>query len=77
MGRLLLRRVGRALYSKPCGAIGQCRGGIWDGDPLEISSAPQRVWIDGVEQPLDNHQSALRNRYRDLDRSDLPKAYDW
>ncbi|WP_230291909.1 amidohydrolase family protein [Croceicoccus sp. Ery5] len=50
---------------------------VWDGDPLELSSAPERVWIDGVEQPLDNHQSALRNRYRDLDRSDLPKAYDW
>ena len=50
---------------------------IWDGDPLEVSSAPVRVYIDGVEQPLDNHQSRLRERYRDLDESDLPKAYDW
>ncbi|WP_244982542.1 amidohydrolase family protein [Croceicoccus marinus] len=50
---------------------------VWDGDPLELSSAPERVWIDGVEQSLDNHQSALRDRYRDLDRSELPKAYDW
>lgn len=49
---------------------------IWDGDPLEVSSAPVQVFIDGVEQPLDNHQSRLRNRYRDLDESDLPKAYD-
>lgn len=50
---------------------------LWDGDPLELSSAPVRVFIRGVEQPLDNHQSRLRERYRDLDESDLPKAYDW
>lgn len=50
---------------------------IWDGDPLEVSSAPLRVFIDGVEQPLVNHQTRLRDRYRDLDESDLPKAYDW
>lgn len=50
---------------------------IWDGDPLEVSSAPVRVFIDGVEQPLENHQTRLRDRYRDLDESDLPKAYDW
>lgn len=50
---------------------------IWDGDPLEVSSAPLRVFIDGLEQPLDNHQTRLRERYRDLDTGDLPKAYDW
>lgn len=57
------------------GAIGDLV--IWDGDPLEVSSAPVRVVIDGVVQPLENHQSRLRQRYRDLDESDLPKAYDW
>lgn len=50
---------------------------LWDGDPLEVSSAVTRVFIDGVEQPRDNHQTRLRERYRDLDESDLPKAYDW
>jgi imidazolonepropionase-like amidohydrolase len=50
---------------------------IWSGDPLELSSAPERVYIDGVEQPLDSHQTRLRERYRDLDTSQLPKAYDW
>lgn len=50
---------------------------VWDGDPLDVTSAPVRVFIDGVEQPLDNHQTRLRERYRDLDESDLPKAYDW
>lgn len=50
---------------------------IWDGDPLEVTSVPTKVFIGGVEQPLGNHQSRLRDRYRDLDESDLPKAYDW
>jgi len=50
---------------------------MWDGDPLELSSAPVKVFIDGIEQPFDNHQTRLRERYRDLDESDLPKAYDW
>jgi imidazolonepropionase-like amidohydrolase len=50
---------------------------LWDGDPLEASSAPLKVFIDGVEQPLDNHQTRLLERYRDLDQSQLPKAYDW
>lgn len=50
---------------------------LWDGDPLELSSAPLKVFIDGIEQPLDNHQSRLKQRYRTLDTSTLPKAYDW
>lgn len=50
---------------------------VWDGDPLEVSSTPVKVYIDGIEQPLTNHQTRLAQRYRDLDESDLPKAYDW
>lgn len=57
------------------GAVGDLV--LWDGDPLELSSAPQSVWIDGVKQPLDNHQSRLKERYKVLDRTYLPKAYDW
>lgn len=50
---------------------------VWDGDPLEVSTAPVQVFIDGVEQPLDSHQTRLRDRYRNLDESALSKAYDW
>ena len=50
---------------------------MWDGDPLEVGSVPVAVFIDGVRQPVENHQTRLRERYRDLDESDLPKAYDW
>jgi imidazolonepropionase-like amidohydrolase len=48
---------------------------IWSGDPLEVTSAAETVFIDGVQQPLDDHQSRLLERYRDLTRRDLPKAY--
>jgi imidazolonepropionase-like amidohydrolase len=48
---------------------------IWSGDPLEGSSAAEQVFIDGVRQPLDTHQTRLRDRYRYLPRRDLPEAY--
>lgn len=36
---------------------------IWDGDPLEVMSAPTAVFIDGAEQPLVSRQTRLRDRY--------------
>lgn len=65
---------GKAGVLKP-GAFGDVV--LWDGDPLEVGSVPTKVFIGGVEQSLENHQSRLRERYRDLDERDLPKAYDW
>lgn len=50
---------------------------IWDADPLEASSGVVRVFIDGVEQPLTNHQTRLRDRYKTPTEGRLPKAYDW
>jgi imidazolonepropionase-like amidohydrolase len=77
----------RAITSAPAEAIGM--GGdigslapgrradvvIWSGDPLESSSAAEAVFIDGVRQPLETHQSKLRDRYRSLERNTLPEAY--
>jgi imidazolonepropionase-like amidohydrolase len=48
---------------------------VWDGDPLELTSAPVAVLIDGVPQPMTSRQTELRDRYRDLSRTDLPLAY--
>lgn len=48
---------------------------IWSGDPLDPRSAAETVFIDGIEQPLANHQTKLRDRYRYLPRRDLPEAY--
>jgi imidazolonepropionase-like amidohydrolase len=49
---------------------------IWDGDPLELSSAPVAVYIDGVAQPMTSRQTELRNRYLVPVPADLPNAYD-
>lgn len=51
---------------------------IWDGDPLEVTSGVTMVFIDGVEQPLKDHQTRLRDRYKGSPTEGaLPKAYDW
>jgi imidazolonepropionase-like amidohydrolase len=75
------------ITSKPAEAIGlgreigSLRPGrradvvIWDGDPLELASAPVAVLIDGVEQPLVTRQMRLRDRYRTPVERELPKAY--
>lgn len=48
---------------------------IWDGDPLELSTRPIAVFIDGLAMNMENRQTKLRDRYRDLSRGDLPIAY--
>lgn len=51
---------------------------IWDGDPLEVTSGVTMVFIDGVEQPMKDHQTRLRDRYKTSPTEGaLPKAYDW
>ena len=63
------------------GQIGRLSAGyradvvLWSGDPLENASVAEAVWIDGVRQPITNHQTRLRDRYNDLGRRDLPEAY--
>jgi len=47
----------------------------WDGDPLEVTSAPTAVFIKGVDIPLVLRQTPLRDRYRDLDKKNAPFAY--
>ena len=64
------------------GEIGSLRAGrkadvvIWDGDPLELTSGVQAVWIDGVKQPLVSRQTRLRDRYANPTEGALPNAYD-
>jgi len=48
---------------------------IWDGDPLEVTSRPVGVLIDGRVTSLENRQTKLRDRYKDLSDGDLPFAY--
>lgn len=37
---------------------------VWSGDPLELSSRAEAVFIGGVAQPQVTHQTRLRDRYR-------------
>jgi imidazolonepropionase-like amidohydrolase len=36
---------------------------VWDGDPLEVTSAPSAVFIEGRQVPLTSRQTMLRDRY--------------
>jgi imidazolonepropionase-like amidohydrolase len=47
---------------------------IWDGDPLELTTFADAVFIRGVEIPMTSRQLELRDRYRDLG-GPLPPAY--
>ncbi len=37
---------------------------IWSGDPFELASGPEHVFIKGREMPQDTRQKALLERYR-------------
>ena len=37
---------------------------VWSGDPLELSTQVERVFVHGVEQPRRSRQTELRDRYR-------------
>ncbi|MGL4541224.1 MAG: amidohydrolase family protein, partial [Polymorphobacter sp.] len=48
---------------------------VWDGDPLELASAPSAVIIGGIVQPTVSRQTLLRDRYLNLQHDQLPLAY--
>jgi imidazolonepropionase-like amidohydrolase len=47
----------------------------WDGDPLEVTSNADAVFIDGELQDMTSRQTELRDRYRSLGKEDRPYAY--
>lgn len=47
---------------------------VWDGDPLEVMSAPSHVIIDGEQTEMTSRQTRLRDRYADMDDT-TPFAY--
>lgn len=61
------------LYPAEVFGLADARGGIepgkvadlvlWDGDPLELTSAATQVWIDGRAMPMTSRQTLLRDRY--------------
>lgn len=47
---------------------------VWDGDPLEVMSAPTTVLIDGEVQNMETRQTRLRDRYSEI-RTEIEYAY--
>ncbi|WP_270375753.1 amidohydrolase family protein [Marinicauda sp. Alg238-R41] len=47
---------------------------VWDGDPLEVMSAPTHVFIEGEAQSMETRQTRLAQRYAEI-RSDAEYAY--
>ena len=48
---------------------------MWDGDPLDVTSAPTLMMIDGQTQSLKSRQTALRDRYNPTSDDISPHKY--
>jgi len=48
---------------------------VWDGDPMEVTSAPLAMTIDGAPQSMTSRQKALRDRYNPL--TDDERSYKY
>jgi imidazolonepropionase-like amidohydrolase len=47
---------------------------VWSGDPFELMTSVEHVFIDGTRIADDSRQKRLLRRYRDAE--ELPPAYD-
>lgn len=47
---------------------------LWSGDPLDVTSLAEAVWLDGRAQPMRSRQTELRDRYL-RSPTGLPRAY--
>jgi len=47
---------------------------IWGADPLELTSYPEQVFIQGESVPMESRQTLLRDRYLQTD-TDKPPAF--
>jgi hypothetical protein len=63
-----------ALTTNPAQIFGQAERGrietgqvadvvLWSGDPLEVTTVAEQVWIGGKEMPMKSRQTELRDRY--------------
>ncbi|MEZ4236336.1 MAG: amidohydrolase family protein [Myxococcota bacterium] len=73
----------QAITSVPAAVFGQAQRGriaagaaadlvLWSGDPLELSTAVQRMWIGGDPIALVSRQTELRDKYRTLPGTPAP-----
>ena len=50
--------AGRIIPGSPADLV------LWSGDPLEVTSVAEQVWIGGRPQSMRSRQTELRDRYR-------------
>jgi len=55
--------------------IGDTSMVVWDGDPMEVTSAPIAMTINGVAQSMTSRQKALRDRYNPTNEDNRPYKY--
>lgn len=48
---------------------------VWSGDPFELLSTPEHVFVEGREVSLDSRQQELLERYRRIAEDGLPQSY--
>jgi imidazolonepropionase-like amidohydrolase len=48
---------------------------VWSGDPLEVTTYADVVFVRGEPVPMGSRQTELRDRYRDLGKAPWPPAY--
>lgn len=41
---------------------------VWSGDPFEVSTLPERMWLNGLPQSMRSRQTELRDRYLERNR---------
>ncbi len=47
---------------------------VWSGDPLEVTTFADHVFVAGEEAPMESRATKLRDRYFDLE-GEIPPAY--
>ena len=57
----LPEKVGTVQVGAPANLV------VWNGDPLELSTWPEHVFVDGVSVSLESRQTRLFKRYVDLE----------
>jgi imidazolonepropionase-like amidohydrolase len=48
---------------------------VWDGDPLEVTSGAEHIFINGKPQEMSSRQTALRDRYNPASADTRPHKY--
>jgi hypothetical protein len=60
--------AGRIMPGSPADLV------LWSGDPLEVTTVAEQVWIGGRPQPMRSRQTELRDRYRPTGLTSGPVA---